>query len=441
MWHVLVRIGADDKFEADISASDPRISFGLYRTDDPWPIGNNILERIVVDTGRLPSKEFVDLAHLAAAVYSADLRVPRRFGGADRWQRDFVLDVPVHDVGRWQGISPHLSSMLSYLTGDTWQFHFREVGPFPLPEPKKRAKPKLENGCDCVSLFSGGIDSLVGALDIVNTGKRVALVGHHGTGMTQPAQTKVLEVLKPKIGGAIFDLLFYVHPKKDKLEGEPSMRSRSFLFLALGAATASAIGSDSPFVVPENGVISLNVPLTFARMGSHATRTTHPYFICSFASLITDLGSTTSIANPYQFLTKGEMLKAVSDQTLLEAVVRCSMSCSHSEVARFHGAHPGTHCGYCVPCIIRRASTKAANITDAPYDIDVITSSPTGDKSSDLRGFEMAIERLSNAPSGNLRADVLSNGPLKSENIRAFVDVYRRGMAEVASFLSERKRL
>ena len=32
-------------------------------------------------------------------------------------------------------------------------------------------------------------------------------------------------------------------------------------------------------LVPENGVISINVPLTVRRVGTLSTRTTHPYFI------------------------------------------------------------------------------------------------------------------------------------------------------------------
>ena len=51
-------------------------------------------------------------------------------------------------------------------------------------------------------------------------------------------------------------------------------------------------------IVPENGFISINVPLTFARSGSSSTRTTHPYYFKLFQELLLNLGLNIEIFNP-----------------------------------------------------------------------------------------------------------------------------------------------
>lgn len=95
------------------------------------------------------------------------------------------------------------------------------------------------------------------------------------------------------------------------------------------------------------------------------------------------------------------------------------------------------HCGYCVPCIIRRASMTAAGLSDAPYNVNVRSRPPKADTESgrDLRAFKMAVARLDGAPARQALLDVLSTGPLPPEDASEYASVYRRGMAEVGAFL------
>lgn len=53
------------------------------------------------------------------------------------------------------------------MSGDVWNFNFKGDGPKP-PQPFKAVNGrKLINleGLDCVSLFSGGLDSAIGVID------------------------------------------------------------------------------------------------------------------------------------------------------------------------------------------------------------------------------------------------------------------------------------
>ncbi len=215
------------------------------------------------------------------------------------------------------------------------------------------------------------------------------------------------------------------------------MRARSILFVAVGVAVASIIKTKPSLAVPENGLISLNVPLTGARTGSLSTRTTHPYYIGLFRKLLIYLKISVPIDLPFRHLTKGEMLTQSKNQIVLRKTVGLTMSCSHPTVGRYAGITPGNHCGYCVPCIIRFASLKSSGIVDRKPDWDVVTS-PSSAKSSraqDVRAFMFAIERLNGTDPTTDVFRILRSGPIPSDEAKTLAGVYRRGMSEVAAFL------
>ena len=71
----------------------------------------------------------------------------------------------------WDFLAPELSSILNFLTGDQWEFTFEKttmVMPKPKRSDKAKAKARSLKGLNAVCLFSGGLDSAVGAIDILN---------------------------------------------------------------------------------------------------------------------------------------------------------------------------------------------------------------------------------------------------------------------------------
>jgi len=424
-----------DCYDGGLAPNEPRVVASIARAGDRWDVKNDVFQIIQAKIGRIPSPMVMDLLHLAFAVYCADLRVPRNLF-QDRWTRDFIVHLPVSDPDLWNEHTHLLSRMLLFLTGDTWELRARQLEPFSPPKPERQRPPEYRVNVDRITLFSGGLDSLVGAIDLLEQGETVALVGHHGAGMANQFQQNVLKVIRTTYKERAPEFMFWVQPPKDHQDGEPSMRSRSLLFLALGLGVGSALAGKQPLVVAENGLISLNVPLTNARAGSLSTRTTHPHFIALFRGLLAELGIGVEIQLPYRFRTKGEMLEAVANPTVLTATVKESMSCSHTEAGRYQGRTPGIHCGYCVPCIIRRASTTAAKLVDAPYDFDVLTDKLDAvGKGADLRAFQMAIERFADAPPHEALFRVLGAGPISPEDATQYASVYSRGMKEVGRLL------
>ena len=408
----------------------PLLELSLPTSHAPNRIRTNFFELLPAGN-RIPTV-LIDLCLLSMAVYSADIKLPRETS-SDRWTRNIVIYMPVHDVSIWQSASKQLSDTLRFLSGDYWQFEFRPAQQTLSPSGKSELKQ-----CQSVCLLSGGLDSLVGAIDLLSKSQRVALVGHHGAGITNAIQQQVLEKLESAYGDLVQPMSFYVQaPKIEGSVNEQTMRARSFLFLCLGLAVTASIGNES-LNVAENGFISLNVPLTTARIGSLSTRTTHPHFMKSIMQLLKMLGLNLEIQLPYQYMTKGEMLRASADQETLRRIIPKTMSCTHPESGRYAAKDPTNHCGYCVPCIIRRAALTAASGKDpTKYNASIKRNAPDSHsiKGRDLRAFHMAVERYRKRKPHQMLFDVLATGPLDPLRISDFVDVYNRGMKEVMSIL------
>jgi len=134
----------------------------------------------VMDSAQLAPRDLaVDLYRIAATVYAADLGIPR-VTGFDRWTRQFALHVPVSNVDRWRSAQPGLEQFLAFLTGDRWEVEFRQCLITRPPRDERAWKKGAKPVARTVSLFSGGLDSFVGAVELTKTGSEICLVGHYG---------------------------------------------------------------------------------------------------------------------------------------------------------------------------------------------------------------------------------------------------------------------
>ncbi|MBN1509221.1 MAG: hypothetical protein JW955_20415 [Sedimentisphaerales bacterium] len=437
-WHVVARVGEADDYAPQGPFEVNPLFVPFQSPGAPHPMREHVLDGIRRSCGRAPEAGAIDLLRLAMSVYSADMLIPRSTA-QDRWTRECILHLPVADTAAWENARETLERGISFLTGDCWSLSFRELAEGEDDElPFAEAQDQSE--VDAVVLCSGGLDSLAGAIARASDGSRIALVGHYGGGSTSKFQHDVMNALCAAPGLDMRQLSFHVLPPQLPGCGEDTMRSRSLLFLGLGIAVANAYGACVPVIVPENGLIGLNVPLTGARVGSASTRTTHPHFISCLNEVVRLIGLNHDIALPYRFKTKGEML-AEAESDLLRKTMSLSMSCSHPEQSRWEGETPGQHCGYCLPCMIRHAAVVQAGLTafDAQYthDLSSSTASVTGAKARDCRAVRMAIERLRRQGTPRDVFAVLDTGPLPPEEVQQYASVYRRGMQELAGLFGE----
>lgn len=291
--------------------------------------------RALTDLSRLgvfPSEMGVDVLVLATHVHAADTRISRDSESQDGWTRELRLIVPVADPDRWQAAAPTFVRLLNFLTGDRWTLGFRArperfVRVAPMPPARLLGSP-----FDGLALFSGGLDSLIGAINALEAGRTPLLISHAGEGATSDAQTTIFETLKQHYRGRAFDRLrlwmWFPDGFVRGSAGENTTRGRSFLFFALGIFAGSGLEGAFTLQVPENGLIAVNVPLDPLRLGALSTRTTHPFYIARWNDALATLGISGRIENPYWDRTKGEMTAECANPTLLRQLTPESLSCA-----------------------------------------------------------------------------------------------------------------
>ncbi len=381
--------------------------------------------------GPLPDEVLSFLATIIG-VWAADKIAPRQ-QAPDAWTRRLRLSCPAPG---WFEPLTDLSSLVSFLTGDDWSL---EAGPVP-PALEIHFEPDGSWQPDRVCLFSGGLDSLSGAIDLLEANHQVLLVSHYDFGQLAAAQNLLTDKLTRHYG-----------PERLRRWGfriqfeapELSLRSRSLLFIALGVAAASVWGQSLPLIVPENGWISLNPPLTGNRLGSYSTRTTHPHVISGLQQFLSSVGISTALVNPSQYLTKGAMLAQSRNPALLRALLPYSISCAHPVASRWKKDRQG-NCGYCFPCLLRRAAAHCVgwdNGQEYLFDVlqqpEVLASRARG---ADLRSLLYQLQQWHRHPQPQQL--LWQTGPLPAgqPDRQQLVDLVGRGLTEMSLWIGEQGR-
>ena len=380
-----------------------------------------------------PDETAFDLMMLSLAVTAADTFVERNTRAEDAWCRQFKIHLPLLKPDLWQQQRLLLQETLHFLSGDLWDFKFSQSD-FQIPNKitHRRARKIHIDNHDSVCLFTSCLDSTIGAIDLTQQGKKPVLVSH-----AYPKDREKQNDVYHQLGLDNAKFQVVANPRKVKeIPVDVQMRTRSFNFIAFGALIATALSKNHynnqiiNLCIPENGLISINPPLTARRIGSLSTRTTHPFFLGKLNELFVNIGLPVKLSNPYQFKTKGEMIVDCQNQALLKKVAVDTVSCGKWK-------RSGTQCGRCVPCLIRRASFNAAAYNDTtlyqfPVLNDVIKNPNNRD---DLMSMIVAIQSLENASNKNIWVARSGSLPLEKIERQNIIDTVLRGMGEVKNYL------
>ncbi|MES3030957.1 MAG: Qat anti-phage system QueC-like protein QatC [Patescibacteria group bacterium] len=376
-----------------------------------------------------------DFLCIASCVYAADKAVPRD-GAEDKWTRHLAIEIPVEHVGTWTNVVNDLSDCISFLTGDRWEITFRH-GEKRLVQKKPRqrsVKFKRATG-EAVCLFSGGLDSFIGAVDWLteNPSEKLLLVGHYDRHVSGPGvdQRALEDAVRLKFNGR-FELA-QTQVGLSSGSADTNFRSRSLLFVALGCYFGELLGERIPILIPENGPIALNFPLTPARRGSCSTRTVHPHFIADLNRILERVNILNPVQNPYELKTKGEMVDECQDQTFLNDTYALSRSCAKANHREAWSDRKARSCGVCIPCLFRRASLHSSGRDDEAYGkrIEAITS--LSSTPLDVLALLTFVRR--NPPDREIAAGLLGNGSLPLDQLTLYVDLVKRMRAEVLTWL------
>src|SRR3989442_1304238 len=379
--------------------------------------------------GSLSSLE-ADCLLVASAIFAADRATPR--GDREEICRSIEVTIPVSDLERWLPLSSPIESILYQLSHDGWRITFRHGA-------KAGAKDvSIPHGDGRTLLFSGGLDSLAGAIVSSTQGVALQLVSHRTHNRATDTAQRALAGLLRNQGYTFAHRQFFVSSRTTETaldhDVENSQRTRSFMFLVLGALCARRAGHSDVVLLAENGQLAIHLPLTQGRIGAFSTHTAHPDVLASTENLLsTLLNHRIRITNPFVHLTKKEVIEVVVRQ--LPAGLPVANSCWRS--ARLSGR--ANHCGVCVPCNIRRIAIESHVADPTAYARDLwredFAKLPADDDGrrnlADLAEFVMRLQTSSNE-------EIISEWPeLISPHIDApaVADMYRRFAAEARSVL------
>ena len=330
---------------------------------------NLLLPDFVRGVYHLPER-VLDLLEIASYVYCADRMTFR--GSKDaveyhRWSRKFEFVVRVRDEGFWNTpeVKQALSDALEFVTGDReYRFEFQpghSTSPTGLFDSKEFSVADQRDVS--IMLFSGGLDSLAGALErLANTNEQVCLVSHQSF---QPSiigtQNRLVDALKLRFPDRVHHYCFKCSLKGIPRAPEETQRSRSFLYTSVAFALTYAL-KQNKFYVYENGVTSINFARREDLFNARASRTTHPQTIGllqKFFSLV--FKKPVSIRVPFLWNTKMEVFKSINASghaNLISSAVSCTRTARNIGLA--------SHCGECFQCVDRRIAAYASKFED--YD-------------------------------------------------------------------------
>lgn len=365
-----------------------------------------------------PTVEALDFTIIAMAVVAADKAVLRK-KSADGWTRKIELCIYLHDAPKWRQEKRKLEEMLRFLSGDFWVLNINDLPESLVPQKKYDLRQQ-----DCICLLSGGMDSLVGAIDLHEEGRNPLFVSQTVRGDAEHQREYAMQF-------GINNLCQWSNNIKKKGESEISTRARSMVFFAFALLASCGIDCNAQgrkeLFVPENGYISLNMPLDPLRTGSLSTKTTHPVYMKAMQEIWNDVGINIDFVLPYKYKTKGEVLMDCKNQDLMKKLIFGSTSCGKYQ-------RKLQHCGVCVPCLVRRAAflkNNLCDVTEGGYFKENLQCS----YSKDVAATALAVVQLKKNGIESLVKGMLSFA--KGEERNLYLGVIERGVLEIGALLRE----
>lgn len=307
-----------------------------------------------------------DLLEVSSYIYYADCSINRgsdKDVNAERWRRNFEFVIPVSNPDLWNraDVKDYLVDILGFLSDDEFSFFF--LPPKRVPVQLYIDFPDIKPphpDANCISLFSGGIDSLIGSLYILKENKELPLlVSHRSQPKVDALQKDLLnEVRKKNQQWEFPQLSIWINRMGNRSE-EATQRTRSFLFLSIATAVAIQLGLPKIYIC-ENGIVSINLPISGQNVGTFLTRSTHPKILKLFEQFVYNLFKfKINVENPFIFHTKTEMLgklRGWGQEGLIQESISCSLTQGRTRLQ--------PQCGTCFQCVNRRFSVIASGLEE-----------------------------------------------------------------------------
>lgn len=326
-----------------------------------------------------------DIVNVMLAAFDGDISTN---GNPDnKAPRRVSISAKVYNIEYWNQSREKLIELLNWVSGDLFNISFEKNEELfnnfllEIPSPHKR----------CITLFSGGLDSLSGAYYNFSNDISSDYVGY-----VNKAEEKTYQICLQSFYRNIFsagDSEIDIRNKYQKTKTFYFQSTRSLLYLSL--AISKAISNSAKEIrMYENGILSLNPEL-----GRYTTKTTHPKTIFLYNELLSALGYDIRILNKFEYQTKGEIIDNMNSE--FKSQIKNTFTCGRSRVGKEYN-HTG-QCGTCIPCILRKISLASYDNEsfDTEYYVDYrnVFKAPRKyltDYISNLGYFEAYVEAIKN---------------------------------------------
>lgn len=406
-----------------------------------------------LDIGKQPIDSiYEDLFIITLSIFAVDKRVSR-WRTFDKWTRNIKISIPVLNFEKWKEVKPLWNSTLSFLTGDIWDVNFRTTNARYGDSSKPSKYPIDISKSTAVCLFSGGLDSFCGAIELLNRGESICLLGHNEYPKLREKQEVLRDLLRSNYTKQFIEFIDFTANSRAPFNSEGILlkgtentcRGRSVLFLGAAISIAGALGRKIPVYIPENGFIGLNIPLTSSRKGTCSTRTTHPHFIRMFNRILQSVGIENIVENFFAYKTKRDVVNQVKDSQAFKDGAGKTISCSHPCLPRWKRNGDRTYpknCGYCYPCLIRKSSLQCIPLNEDLYSynsvsLDFLRNYSEGRKINDLKAVINSVYRYIHSDDSELRRLIMCTGSLTREEIESFLHVYKSTMNDLVAMFSQ----
>jgi len=166
----------------------------LYKEDEHYSTNINFDFNPLYSLTRDKESIAFDFLFFAVLIYNIDRFVNRHIFSLEGWTREIVItNMPVLHVDKFQRVKAKMDNAINFLTGDVWNINYCV---------SFQAKENIMNWGDIsvfekVCLFSGGLDSLIGAIDELETisqQKKLFLISHKDLGKEGIDQNNIMTI-------------------------------------------------------------------------------------------------------------------------------------------------------------------------------------------------------------------------------------------------------
>lgn len=328
-------------------------------------------DRISVDFHNL--KPFVsaldmDLAYVASSLFLAEGL--QRMGKVDLDQWICFL---LTSIEKWNrpGVKYLIQDILSFMIKSRPAIRCQKA-------PRKRlrirevSKPK---NVESVTLFSGGIDSLSGILNVhTNQGPTAGVFVSHAK-----LSSRVENIAENFLGRHGIQIY-----RVDVQRQKPVLQQlRGFLYLSIGAIVSKILGTKKIFISETGPVMYQPVFVPT----DEVTLTTHPTLIELTKELLKEIyGIRFEFYEPFEDLTKAEVIALCPEKEAIPFTNSCiSTRFAYSNFS---------HCGICYGCLVRRLSSLVAGVVDANYGRDILVQEIGERKNGGWPGERIKVSNL-----------------------------------------------